>query len=340
MFHQIDENRLYWIDVIRIIAIILIIFMHSPIPDSGTPGFVLSGLSFLTGPGIGLFLMISGALLLGTELNTSDFLKRRFGKVVWPTLIWTAIYLAEKVAVGEISISQIVRGIFSIPFSVQGHGMLWFMYTLAGLYLLTPILSKWLKGAIRSEVRFYLLLWGVTLLYPYLSLLLDIDTHNTGILYYFSGYVGYFILGYYLKKWVTPNSITLKIKVGCWLTIFLCTALVGIVKIKYPDAAINDFFWYLSLPMALMATSYFILLSNVAVPNSIKPIVTKLSALSFGVYLCHILVMRSFLWNIDFIQNSGFILHIPIVAVLTIITSWLLSYFISKLPFSKYIIAT
>ena len=53
----------------------MIILMHSPMPDSA-PGYVLSCLSYLTAPGIGLFFMISGALLLGTELPMGVFLKK------------------------------------------------------------------------------------------------------------------------------------------------------------------------------------------------------------------------------------------------------------------------
>jgi len=50
-------KRDYSFDVIRIIAMMLII-MHSPTPGLGTPGIILSTISFLTAPGIGLFFMI------------------------------------------------------------------------------------------------------------------------------------------------------------------------------------------------------------------------------------------------------------------------------------------
>ena len=83
-------KRDYTLDVIRVAAMFMIVLMHSPIPGVGTPGVVLSTLSYLTAPGIGLCLMISGALLLDNNLQQSDFLKRRFSKVLWPTLVWTA----------------------------------------------------------------------------------------------------------------------------------------------------------------------------------------------------------------------------------------------------------
>lgn len=311
--------------------------MHSPIPGAGTSGIVLSGLSFLAAPGIGLFIMISGALLLDNNLSQKDFLKRRFSKILYPTLIWTFIYLINKFIAESVSACDVIKSILSVPFSEQGHGVLWFMYTLAGLYLLTPVLSKWIQNATRNEVRFYLLVWGISLLYPYLSLYLDVKTEYTGILYYFSGYVGYFVLGYYLRKWIINQEKVFNLHLLCWAAIVLCILIVGFIKLIYPNLSIGVFFWYLSLPVAIMSTSYFILLGNVQIVHS-KNLIISLSKLSFGVYLIHILIMRTLLWNISFISNSGPYLHILIVAVLTIFISWLFSWIISKLSISKYLI--
>lgn len=331
-------ERNYSFDVIRIMAMVLIVFMHTPIPGVGTPGVVLSTLSYLTAPGIGLFLMISGALLLENKLSQSDFLKRRFSKVLWPTLFWTVVYLIVSYIKEPIGSKELLRMICNIPFEKQGHGVLWFMYTLAGLYLLTPILSQWLKKATKREVEFYLLLWAITLLYPYLKLVFTVNTEPTGILYYFTGYSGYFLLGYYLKHYVIVHRIGTRKIVACFVSIMMCVLLVFAAKMFKPDVKISELFWYLSFPVAVMATSYFILLSKVKVPHCSRKVIVKLSALSFGVYLCHILVMRTGLWNIDVIHNCGALMHIPVVAVLTCVLSWCLSYIISKLPFSKYII--
>ena len=68
------EKRYYSFDLIRLVAIILIIIMHSPKPGVVTSGIVLSGLSFISAPGIGLFFMISGALLLENNLPQKEFL--------------------------------------------------------------------------------------------------------------------------------------------------------------------------------------------------------------------------------------------------------------------------
>ena len=331
-------SRNYSFDIIRIIAMVLIIIMHSPIPGINTPGIVLSTISFISAPGIGLFFMISGALLLGNNLPQTDFLKHRFSKVVWPTLVWTIVYLIVTCIEEPLSAKELAKTICSIPFEKQGHGVLWFMYTLAGLYLLTPILSQWLKSASKKDLEFYLLLWGITLLFPYLNLVLKINTDVTGILYYFAGYSGYFLLGYYLKQYVLTQGISKSKIVICVCSIIVCILIVFTAKKINPDIRIGYFFWYLSMPVAIMATAYFLLLSKIHVFEQSKSLISKMSSLSFGVYLCHILLMRSILWNIKIIHDSGPLLSIPIVAFLTIILSWILVYLLSKLPFSKFVV--
>lgn len=59
------KKRNLHLDIVRILACIMVILMHSPIPSSNNAnGLLLSSLSYFTAPCIGLFFMVSGALLL------------------------------------------------------------------------------------------------------------------------------------------------------------------------------------------------------------------------------------------------------------------------------------
>ncbi len=321
------------LDILRVLAIMLIVLMHSPMPGSSS-GTVLAGMSYLTAPGIGIFFMVSGALLLGNKLSQREFLKRRFSKVLWPTLLWTAFYIA----VNSIKAHEwpSLRTILSIPFSAQGHGVLWFMYTLAGLYLLTPILSRWLLSASKREIEFYLLLWTITLLYPYLKMWLAIEVSNVGILYYFTGYAGYFLLGYYLKQYPPQGRIFWLLIATTILAAMSAPLLILTSGVEY------DFYevlWYLSLPVAIMSIAWFICIQRLSI-KTLPNWFTNLAKLSFGIYLIHILIMRDLLWQFDFIQVIPGFMQTIIIALLTFITSWVVSFAVSKLPGSKYIIGT
>ena len=88
------DKRLDYLDTVRVLACFMVILMHSPMPDNNAPGMFLSTISYLTAPCIGLFFMVSGALLLPVRTGMFTFLKKRFTKIIFPTLFWTAIYLA------------------------------------------------------------------------------------------------------------------------------------------------------------------------------------------------------------------------------------------------------
>ena len=322
-------ERNYKLDLLRVIAIMMIILMHSPMPKSA-PGFVLVGISYFTAPGIGLFFMISGALLLGNNMNTSAFLKKRFTKIVFPTIFWTFFYMTINHISHPYNLSDGIKKILSIPFTAQGHGVLWFMYTLAGLYLVTPILSKWLRTATRKEVEFYLFLWGISLLYPYLSQLFFIDKSPTGILYYFTGYVGYFLLGYYMNTYSEIRII--QVVIAAVFALMIPVILYGSV-IEF------DFYsvlWYLSLPVASMAFVWFYLINRSS--NNTMKWISEFSRLSFGIYLVHIFVMRDVLWKIGLIISLPGLLQIPIIAIVTFGISFLVVKVLTYLPYSKYIV--
>ncbi len=192
-------NRVLSYDCLRILACVMIVCMHSPLPGNEGNGLFLSSLSYMTAPSIGLFFMVSGALLLPIKMGTSSFLKRRFMKVAIPAAVWTLFYLVCNAWLRDETFT--LRSLLSLPFSAQGNPVLWFIYTLLGLYLLVPVLSRWLENCSRRELEFYICLWGISLCYPLLQLAVDINTSNTGILYYFTGYVGYFIMGYYCRTY-------------------------------------------------------------------------------------------------------------------------------------------
>ena len=52
------------LDLMRVMACCMVVLMHSPIPSANANGLLLSSLSYVTTPCIGLFFMVSGALLL------------------------------------------------------------------------------------------------------------------------------------------------------------------------------------------------------------------------------------------------------------------------------------
>lgn len=331
------KQRILYLDVIRVMACCLIVLIHSPHPEAGNSGTLLVPLGFITVAGIGLFFMVSGALLLPVHADTSSFLKRRIGKIAGPLLFWTLLYVVVRMLVGELSMSDLPKLLFSIPFSAQGHGVLWFMYTLLGLYLLAPIISPFLAKASEKEQRFYLLLWALSLCYPFIALVLDVDRSVTGMLYYFTGFAGYFLLGYYLHAY-KPRIPAVVIP---FLFLVPLATLVAWYFLGGKKGDFYDLFWYLSLFVVMMCTAWFSGIRKMVESIKINDgrFIVAFSNACFGIYLMHILIMRYFLWKIDFIvYGLGGIGQIIMTWIFTLLISFLLTHLISYLPYAEYII--
>lgn len=326
------RERIYSLDWIRVLACLMVIFMHSPFPSSEENSLFLLASGYLSAPCIGLFFMVSGALLLPVRMSTKTFLKKKFLKVCIPTLIWSIFYLLWSWD----STVNFVQHVLSIPFSAQGTGILWFMYVLIGLYLLAPIVSAWLENASKRELEFYLFLWSITLCYPILKKYFIVNDSNTGILYYFTGYAGYFLLGYYTNKYY--NRFVFK-----YLLFPLALSLLAPVVCKVLEWNINFFqiFWYLSIFVAIQCLTWFILIRKYWAlgENKLNKIIADISNLSFGIYLVHIFFLRDVIWKWNWILSiNNYILQTFVVLVLTLFVSLLFVYLISLLPFAEYII--
>lgn len=266
-------------------------------------------------------------------IGSINWLKKRLNKVIWPTVFWTFFYIAVNVVTKDLSADEVVLAICSMPFSVQGHGVLWFMYALLALYIIAPILSPWLEKADEKTLRFYLSLWLITLCYPYLKMVVDINESTTGILYYCSGYVGYFLLGYYLHHYGD------KIKMWWSIVAFgVAFAAPVVVKLSRIENA-PSFFEYLNIFVSMMLPFWWKMAGAVAKCVSHTKPFEMISNLSFGIYLMHIFILRVVLQQWSVINDmSNYYLQTIVCAILTFILSLGLSYLISKLPFGDYII--
>lgn len=330
------KQRVLYLDIIRIVACVMIIAMHAPIPNTGISSYVLSADSLLTIPGIGLFLMVSGALLLPVNMPTNIFLKKRLTKIVIPTLLWTLFYMFVYSLQNGFNGQEVLQKMMSVPFSAQYNGVLWFMYMLTGLYLIAPILSRWIGQANKRELEFYLLLWGVTLMYPLIRCYIGVNESHTGILYYVGGYAGYFLLGFYLRNYKKAKAWK------CLVLMAIPVIIATTIKLSGVSIDFYDLFGYLSVLVVMMSIAWFMLFKELT--SSYKDnsryhrILVRVSNCCFGIYLIHIFVMRSLLWRWSLLQETNGIVQILLTTVLTFMVSLFVTWIISYMPFAQYII--
>lgn len=325
------------LDVLRTIACLMVVMMHSPNPQSGLSSMECVGINLFTEPCIGLFFMVSGALLLPVRMSYFDFLKRRLGKVLMPTLFFTLFYIAVSMCYGEKSIDSIIKAICSIPFSAQGHGVLWFMYTLIGMYLVAPILTPFLESATKREIQFVLSLWIVTTCWPFLSLFLQVNTGDTSMLRLFSGYTGYFVLGYYMKRF--PLTLS-PVILSCMLSAPFVS--YGLIKYFGCEVDFSSLFWYLSIFCVVMCVAWWQFVMQYICVKTIgekwRNLLVNFSNCSFGIYLIHIFILSRGIWPFIPLSITPPIIQFLTTFIASVLISWATAHLISKYRVGEYLI--
>lgn len=330
------KDRQYWIDAIRSFACLCVLMTHSPIPSTVEGRMFIPVYNFCAVGGASiLFFMISGALVLYKRQEFLTFIKKRISRIVLPMVIWTIISLIVACLEGKMEWDELLEKIWMIPFAPQ-VSTYWFIYVIFGIYLLTPIISTWLANTERREVEVMLLLWGCTLLFPFVQsdIVQRMIAFAGGYFYYFYGYLGFAILGYYLRRYVNFKKCSWRLIVAPFIVI-VCVMVVYPTNIV-PHSVLQN---RLAFPAVLLAISYFLLLKHSPMTHLVKKIVYQFAQHSFGIYLVHILVMRSVLWPILEPMQINHAIAIPLITLLTAVISFVIVWGIGKVvPFSKYIV--
>ena len=233
------------IDIIRIFAFVFIVFLHTLNRQFGVD--VWMGGYAIISIGVNLFIMISGYLLLDKTEEAIVFFKKRILNILPLFLVFNIIYIYF----GKIPIMPILKG------KAISASHFWYIYMILGLYLLTPWLQKVLKYA-EKETLFVVFLWFLcNILNPYLRYfnLAEIPFSNFPL----TGFIGYYILGYFVKKYDNKVKRTSFILI---IVIYALGFLLSFLSTKYVLAVtgkrVSDFFDKNSLGTFIMTISFFV----------------------------------------------------------------------------------
>lgn len=372
MIQQTENRRIAYLDVLRSLAVFMVIMVHAGdvfLYDSTTQTFTTETtflLVFLR-PAVPLFIIMSSILLLPIRTDTKSFFKRRFTRVFIPFLIWSILYVflptPSKLVFGgpgnaftDAGINVYLYNLMMIPINFTGSNVhFWFIYVILGLYLFMPIISPWIKTATKKSLLFFLAVWAFTLFLPYIRLYFpeihgECDWNNFGMFYYFGGYLGYVILGYFLHHHNTlkrNKSITigtLLFVVGLLITYFGMQSDQQIFLNQLASSNIENWLQlefninYLSPNVVIMTMGIFMIFQKIKISNSMQLLFKEISMLSYGIFLVHyILVLWISNWMKDLLSiNAG--VEQLIIAFISFIASYLIVKLISYIPKSKYMV--
>ncbi|MEG1737728.1 MAG: acyltransferase [Odoribacter sp.] len=347
---QKQSARIQWMDGVRVIACLMVILMHAPMPSTTASNAFNAFYSYLNVPCIPLFFMLSGALLFPIKGSSRQFLTKRVSKLVIPAVFWSSLVLIFRFYKGQVATSEhILKAFFKMPFGPVEE-VYWYLYTAIGLYLFAPILSVWLANTSRRMIEGYLLLWSVTLFLPYLDSffpgIFNINPYTT--LFAFTGFTGYMILGYYLahfefhfKAWYKHYPLRSGMVILTIILIIGVPPFVYLIKRVFGHQLLLKYDFYLVSHAMLMSVIVFLLIKYW---YHCFPIIHKLCAflapLTFGIYLVHFIIQRDYVWHWmeTYFPNMHSGVAPLFISMITLLISTIVVLGIKRLSFSKYII--
>lgn len=143
------ESRKLYVDLLKILAIILVIFIHTG--DSGFFAYQKQGNVYLrilelcimvySKTAVPLFFMCSGILLLGKTESVKEILKKRVCKYLIVIIVFTILYyiVLSVQDGGQININWILRTMYSST-TFSFSGAYWFLYAYVTFLLMLPVL--------------------------------------------------------------------------------------------------------------------------------------------------------------------------------------------------------
>jgi surface polysaccharide O-acyltransferase-like enzyme len=344
-------------DLLRVTAIYMVMQIHTGefeyiAPDGTvlhTPGsWAVGWTNSLLRVCVPLFVMVTGFFLFPIE-NERKFFRKRFTRVLIPFVIWCAVYSFYFYAQGAISFQSALLNIAKIPVNYGTEvGHLWFVYMLMAIYLIAPVLSPWIVSASRKSMELFLVLWGITLLLPFIHLFFstvwgECYWNATPTLYYFSGFIGYAVLAAYIKRfWMAPSLRIEWLAIGFVVGGYSATLAGFLYRLGYEHEVKSlELTWdFTTLNVAVMTAGLFLLFRNIHANRSNSRawrLIDDLSRMSYGMYLAHIIVLNAVHSRLAPLLPNAFV-RIPTIAIITFTITYFGIKLISLLPGNKYLI--
>lgn len=317
-----DCRRLDWIDLLKAIAITVVVFLHGYFLPTN---FVVDGtLSSIAGyalrifmvAGVPLFVIVNGYLLFRKE---NFCLKKHYGKVMkilFLIFAWCVIYqvLSNIIYGTPFSLSKLIHGCL---FSVAEHdglnnaiGVLWFLRSLVAVYLLFPII----KYVFDHQRRLY---WYLLVVVAFFSVGLNLVQLLCGPISAATGsdinvainmfiesfnpfsittFLMFFLVGgglHLMESRMSDSTCRKRVAIVLFITV-LCSLAYGFsINVITPEAISLDFL-YPTIMMLIITVALFIMLYGLEVKSGFGRAICSIGQNCFGIYFIHLIFLHIF----------------------------------------------
>lgn len=331
-------------DLLRLAAMLGVIVMHIKLNGSNVPTSQLGrtlyhGMWASVTWCVPVFVMISGRFFLDPSrpVTLKKIWRKNIPHLAGAFFFWSLVYQIYYYVIGECSLNW--KGILS-QFLI-GPYHFWFLYMIAGLYAVTPILRMIAEN--EKMTAYYVVLFFAGQLLkeygPFLPLVGGTISYVAGKinLNIVLGMPGYYMLGWYLyRAQLSARQERMLYVLGI---ASLCFTIFASSNLPIPEGQNEEFYQqYLKPNVILEAAALYIFFIKRLKSIKLSPVIAgKLSLLAesnFGIFLLHALVLEFLSWSMNIDVLSPF-LAVPVEVLFCYIVSAGLVILLRRIPFIR-----
>lgn len=278
------------LDILRLLATLAVIAIHSgSLGSAAHVGVVWC---------VPAFFMISGRFFLDPrrEISVGKLWRKQLSRIAVAFVVWSGVYTVYYVVTGAYQ-GLNVFGILTQYLVGPYH--FWYLYALAGLYILTPLLRP--IAADEKLCGYFLALFGLcNVAFEYLIYLPKVGGVLENPLTRFrldmvTQYVGYYMLGWFL--WNHRDHMSKRTELAIYiLGVLMFTGTVVAEYLVSDELREADFVkQYMKTNVVIYSASMYLFfikrVSQLHFSEKVQSIFAKTTEYGFGVYCVHALVL-------------------------------------------------
>lgn len=305
---QVNKTRNTSIELLRIIAMLMIIFHHFAV--HGGFSFADAELSIthfwyyfiqMGGKiGVNIFILISGYFLVERKAEQTFNLKRTlkfWGQVFFYSVFLTII--VKITAIGEVGIKDLIKMIFPITFETWGFASTYFV-----LYLIHPFLNRLLHSINKQTYQKLLIL--LVVIWSIVPTFTTSSYQENDLLWFITLYC----ISGYIKLFGFNHKFQTKHYFWVWLVCSLFTYLTAIIftllGAKWPTVSSHALYFFGQNKITVLLASLSLFMTFATLNIKYNKVINIIASTTFGIYLIHDnKYIRYFLWRTVF-KNAAY----------------------------------
>lgn len=335
-----------YLELLRIFAIILVVFNHTRTlgyslyqnTESGLSYWLSLPLSIFCKIAVPIFFMISGAVLLSKQESIKELFKKRILRIVLVILIFTFLQYLRILRVNPDSEFSLLT---YLAYCYSGNIIepYWYLKSYLGMLLIMPFL-RLLVSVMKKEHYLYLI--GVKCVTTIITFGFIYSGYTANVTFLFENDIIFYpLIGYYLANVVEMEKFGIWVKKRVTGPVLACV-LAGITLLSHIYFKSSEQYTEIfhSVATWILAIAFFVLVKGIQFKSELwQKIIIAVGSCTFGVYLIEDVVRNQFVFLVPVLSGYiGEFFSCVVFVLVSVLAGTIAIYIVKKIPYVKKLI--